>query len=282
MVEVVAAFRRRARPNRSRIVQSGGTLALMPRTRLDRYGPERGQIAELWEPTGTAPERGWPVAVVVHGGFWRQLYTKRLMHAVCADLAAHGLAAWNIEYRRVGSRSGGGWPATFEDVTAAVDHLDHLARAVPLDLSRVVATGHSAGGHLVLWAAAGNTEVRIAGVVALAPVTDLEEAARTGAGAGAVISLLGGWPDEVPDRYASASPIALLPIGVPQVVVHGTADESVPFQMSERYVDRARAAGDRATIVELDGVSHMTLVRAKSEAWAVARSHIGRLAAVDA
>jgi acetyl esterase/lipase len=254
----------------------------MARYRLERYGPERGQLAELWEPPGTAPQGGWPVGVVVHGGFWRHIYTKRLMHAVAGDLAGHGVAAWNIEYRRVGGRSGGGWPATFEDVSGAIDHLAQLAATAPLDLARLVAIGHSAGGHLALWAAAGNSSLPVAGVVALAPVADLELAVRTGVGAGAPIALLGGGPDEVPDRYAAASPAALLPIGVPQVVVHGTADESVPFAMSERYVAAARDAGDDATLVDLPGVTHMPLIRARSEAWATARSHVQRLAGVSA
>ena len=257
-------------------------LGAVPSSRLERYGPERGQVAELWEPDGDAPARGWPVAVVVHGGFWRQLYTKRLMHPISADLAARGVVAWNIEYRRVGARSRGGWPATLEDVAAAVDHLATLAD-LPLDLSQLVAVGHSAGGHLALWAAAqrrapfAQPAVRVAGVVALAPVADLELAARTGVGAGAPGALLGGGPDEVPDRYAAVSPAALLPIGVPQVIVHGTADESVPFPMSERYVGAARRAGDDVVLVELPGVSHMPLIRARSEAWTAARSHLERL-----
>ncbi|HEY8858117.1 MAG TPA: alpha/beta hydrolase, partial [Gaiellales bacterium] len=114
--------------------------------RTHRYGADQSQVADLHTP---AAGEGWPVAVVLHGGFWRERYDRTLMEPLCADLAESGWAAWNLEYRRVGG--GGGWPATFDDVAAGIDHL--AAVAAPLDRARVVTIGHSAGGHLALWAA---------------------------------------------------------------------------------------------------------------------------------
>ncbi|HWT24585.1 MAG TPA: alpha/beta hydrolase, partial [Solirubrobacteraceae bacterium] len=114
------------------------------------YGRARSQVGELFVPGGGGPR---PVAVVFHGGFWRAQYGRRLTRAICEDLAGRGWAAWNVEYRRLGRLSGGGWPRTLEDAAAAVDHLADIPR-VELDLDRVVAIGHSAGGQLAAWVAA--------------------------------------------------------------------------------------------------------------------------------
>jgi acetyl esterase/lipase len=213
------------------------------------------------------------------------------MSALAADVVGRGWAAWNIEYRRLGTPRRGGWPTTFEDVGAAIDHLGTLARDHPLDPSRVVSVGHSAGGHLALWAAArpglpasspGSPTpsfVAVTGAVALAPVADLEEAARFRVGRGSVERLLGGSPVERPERYRLASPAARLPLGVPQVVVHGDRDEAVPVELSRRYVARARAAGDEATFVELAGVGHMELIDPTSTAWAATLPYLRPLLA---
>jgi dipeptidyl aminopeptidase/acylaminoacyl peptidase len=164
------------------------------------------------------------------------------MDGLCLDLAARGWVAWNLEYRRVGD-DGGGWPHTFDDVRAGIDALvavDDLPRA------RVVAIGHSAGGHLALWAA-GESEA-VTGAVSLAGVTDLIDAHHRGLSSDATGSLLGGSPVEVPDRYAAASPMARLPIGVPMLLVHGDADENVPVEQSERFARAAAAAGDEVEL----------------------------------
>jgi dipeptidyl aminopeptidase/acylaminoacyl peptidase len=270
------------------------TRAARPPDRVLRYGPGTDQYGDLrlpvWSEMGktfSGERPASPLVIFLHGGFWRSAFDRTHTGPLAEALAAAGFAVCTPEFRRTGL-PGGGWPGTFDDVAAAVDTLPGLAAEAAdeaggqVDTGRVVLGGHSAGGHLALWAAAGNSSLPVAGVVALAPVADLELAVRTGVGAGAPIALLGGGPDEVPDRYAAASPAALLPIGVPQVVVHGTADESVPFAMSERYVAAARDAGDDATIVDLPGVTHMPLIRARSEAWATARSHVQRLAGVSA
>jgi acetyl esterase/lipase len=226
------------------------------------------------------------VVVLLHGGFWKALYTKRLMSPLAEDVAARGWAAWNLEYRRIGSVPSGGWPGTFEDVAAGVDHLAQLAGPFHLDVTRVIAVGHSAGGHLALWAAGRNrlppgapgakVVVALAGAIGLAPVADLLEATRLDLGGGAASRLLGGGPDRHPGRYAWASPAALLPFGIPQVVVHGDHDATVPTEMSRRYVDQARAAGDDATLVELSG-GHMELIDPSSAAWSATVGHARRL-----
>jgi acetyl esterase/lipase len=227
---------------------------------------------DLTRPAGSGPA---PVAVLLHGGYWRAQYTKRLMAPMAAGLAARGWAAANVEYRRVGlGGGGGGWPATFEDVAAAVDH---LADVDGLDLDRVVTVGHSAGGHLALWAAGrhrlppgtpgAGPVVAIQRAVSLAGVVDLVEADRLGLGAGAVPALLGGRAATVPGRYAVASPAALLPLGVAQVLVHGDADGVVPLGLSERYVSAAVAAGDDVRLVTLRGVDHMAVIQPRGAPW---------------
>jgi acetyl esterase/lipase len=231
------------------------------------------------------------VVVLLHGGFWRSLYTKSLMSLLAADVMDRGWVAWNLEYRRLGTIPEGGWPGTFQDVGAGIDHLAALAGTYSLDLDRVVAVGHSAGGHLALWAAGrgqltegapgalGPSPVRLCGAVGLAPVGDLVEAASMGLGGGAASKLMGGPPQRHPDRYAIANPAQLLPMGVPQVLVHGDADGAVPLILSQHYVARAVAAGDSATLVELPGAGHMELIDPASAAWSATVLHLRRLLA---
>lgn len=219
------------------------------------------------------------MAVVLHGGFWKRRYGGRLNEPLCRDLAARGWAAWNVEYRRVGFRAGGGWPATFADVAAAIDHLAVLERELPLDLGRVVTIGHSAGGHLALWAAArpglpagapgARPVVPVTHAVAQAGVSDLEEAARLELGGGAVRRLLGGLPAERPEPYALGSPLARLPLGVPQLLVHGEEDDTVPVALSRRYAEAAGAAGDEVDLVTLPGAGHFEHLDPGSEAWKI-------------
>jgi acetyl esterase/lipase len=193
------------------------------------------------------------------------------------DLAGRGWAVWNLEYRRLGWRGGGGWPATFEDVAAGIDHLGRLD--APLDLARVVVIGHSAGGQLALWAAArrglpagapgAEPAVRPAAAVAQAGVVDLREAARLDLSRGAARSLLGGPPGKLPKRYDLASPLERVPLGVPHLLVHGDADDSVPVELSRRYARRAREAGDSCELIELSGCGHFEHLDPSSHAWGV-------------
>jgi len=232
------------------------------------YGPHREQVMDLSVPEGPDPARPHPVAFVLHGGFWRARYKRKLMVPVCADLAAHPRAAVNVEYRRLGRLTGGGGvPETLDDVGAALDHLAMIA--VPLDLDRVVSIGHSAGGHLALWAAAerAGARVRCAGAVGQAAVSDLERAAELGLGGGIVRRFCGGGPESVPEHYRRASPAAHLPLGVPQLLVHGQRDAIVPASLSVGYAAAARAGGDDVELVLRPEDGHFEHLDPGSGAW---------------
>ena len=225
-----------------------------------RYGEHRDQVAELFLPEG-APRA---LVVVLHGGWWqaRRTRTKLYTRPLSLDLARRGFAVLNAEYRRVGD--GGGWPATFDDARAIVA----LAREQP-EAGRVAVLGHSAGGHLALYAAAeGGADA----VVALAAPSDLE--ARPGP---ETRSLMGGPPDAVPDRYAQGSPIRRVPLGVPALLVHGTRDDVVPPRRSRDFTTAARAAGDDVTLVEPDA-DHRQVIDPRHPAWAPVPAWLGERA----
>jgi acetyl esterase/lipase len=227
-----------------------------------RYGDDPLQFGDLRVPAGAGAH---PLVVFVHGGFWQAIYN--LTHAghMCVALADTGIATWSLEYRRIGD-PGGGWPGTQQDVDIGVAHAAALADEWPLDLERVVLAGHSAGGQLAL-CAARTTSLPLRGVVSIAGVVDLHEAWERRLGNGIVGRYLGGSSDEAPDRYAAASPRSLLPIGTPQVLVHGTDDPSVPFELSVDYAEAARDAGDRARLVALEGAGHFEPVDPESSYW---------------
>jgi len=192
-----------------------------------------------------------PVVVVIHGGFWKAQYDLTLMNALCEDLAQRGFTAWTIEYRRLGN--GGGVPATLDDVGAAIDHLATL----DLDLSRVVAIGHSAGGHLAAWAATRESpRVPVTHVVAQAGVLDLQRARELRLSDGVVDRFLGG------ADTALASPIERLPLGVPTLLTHGALDDTVPLEISERF-----AAASGATLVVEPEEGHMGHIDPANPLW---------------
>lgn len=231
------------------------------------YGDHPDQVANLHLPAGDGGS--WRCVVLIHGGFWRTGWDRTLMTPLAVDLAHRGIAAWNVEYRRVG-QDGGGWPGTFADVAAAIDH---LAGVEAVDAKRVVTCGHSAGGQLALWLTARRRlpagmpgaapRVLPVAAVAQAGVCDLEAAWRDDVGDGAVRDLLGSY-DERPDRYAVVSPAARTPLGVPQLLVHGNEDDIVPLAQS-----RDHAARDpQAELVELDGTDHYAVIDPGNEAWA--------------
>jgi acetyl esterase/lipase len=193
------------------------------RKRVHRYGDDPSQFGVL--------DGEGPVAVLIHGGFWKALYGLDLEVALAEDLAARGWAAWNIEYRRLGN--GGGVPETLDDVGAAIDALADLDG---VDLSRVVAIGHSAGGHLAAWAATrAAPRVPLTGFVAQAGVLDLQRARELRLSNGVVDRFLDGQPTSV------ASPIERLPLQVPALLVHGGLDDEVPLEISERFASASGA-----------------------------------------
>jgi acetyl esterase/lipase len=196
-------------------------------SRRHSYGEDPSQFGEL---SGSGP-----VAVLIHGGFWRDRYDLRLMDPLVDDLVDRGWTTWNIEYRRLGS--GGGVPETLDDVSAAIDFLAEL----DVDRSRVVTIGHSAGGHLAAWAATReDARVAVTAVVSQAGVLDVRRAWELGLSDDVAREFLRG---DI-DNAALASPIERLPLGVPALLVHGAQDDTVPLEISERF---ARESG--ATLV---------------------------------
>lgn len=217
------------------------------------YGPEPKQFGDLRLPDGDGP---FPLAVFVHGGAWEAQYNLISAGHLCVALGDDGIATWNVEYRCCGD-VGGPWPGAGDDVARALEFVGALLERFPLDGNRVVLAGHSAGGQLALWA---TRRARLP-VVALAAVSDLRESAERVGRHGAVARLLGGMPEEVPGRYAEASPRELLPLGVRQILIHGDADNSVPYAQS---VSHLRAAGPEAELVTLRGADHFEPIDPKA------------------
>lgn len=252
------------------------------------YGPDPNQFGELWLPAraALADSTGSPLLVFLHGGYWRARYDLHHASFLCQALAATGVAVWNVEYRRLG-QAGGGWPGTFCDVLAGIAFVRQLARHFPVDGRRVVLMGHSAGGHLALWAAGALRSPSaglavppdpppLAAVICMGGVTDLRRAWQLALSDQVVAELLGGSPDQVPERYAAASPIERLPLGVAQVLVHGTAEEVVRAEFATAYAAAARLAGDPVELVWLPGMGHFEALDPRSPAWPVVSSIVAR------
>jgi len=248
------------------------------------YGTEPRQFGELRLPDGEGP---FDVAVIIHGGCWLAAYDQGYMAALAEAITDLGWATWTIGYRRVGE-AGGGWPNTFLDAAAAVDYLPELARRFPLNPNRVVAVGHSAGGHLALWLA-GRTRLAessplyspdpqpVDGVLALAAAADLEYLSENETCGNAATLLMDGTPADHPQRYAEGSAIAIVPLGVPQLLINGEMDAtwSVP---ADRYFEAAAAAGDAVQKLTVPGAGHFELVVPESLNWNVVRDGFSRLA----
>ena len=219
-------------------------------------------------PAQPGPHR---VVILVHGGSWQARYGRWVMRLVAADLVRRGVAVWNVGYRRLGRGEGGGWPATFDDVGAAIDALAGVAtERGDLDVSEVALIGHSAGGQLALWAASrDDSAVRVARVAALAAVCDMSKAeiAR---------EVLGGSPAEVPERYDAVDPIRRVPLPMPVLLVHGAEDQTVPVERSREYAAAARAAGGDVELVEPPDTRHRAFVDPRSEGWRTAAEWILR------
>src|SRR5215510_8619960 len=262
--------------------QSSRDILTRPTPPVDHrlsYGPDEFQFGDLRLPKGAGPH---PVAIVIHGGCWMSEYGLSYMGHLSAALTEAGVATWRVEYRRVGN-DGGGWPGTFEDVARAADHLRTIAKTYPLDLNRVVAVGHSAGGHLALWLAARKLlpkdspvyspdPLPLRGVVSLAGVTDLR---RDGTACDAnVPELMGGAAKDKAAIYDQASPIALLPLGIPSAIVQGSIDSIIPLAMAKDYADAAKKKGDDAKLVVIEKAGHFEVVDPKSFAWEAVRDEV--------
>lgn len=258
--------------------------APLPADVTQRYGPHEAQEGDLRLPGGAGPH---PVAVILHGGCWRAIADRRYMEPLAAILTGAGWATWNVGYRTL-DHAGGGFPGTFLDVAAAVDHLRRLAGPHALDPGRVVTVGHSAGGHLALWGAArhripvsaevGSPDpLAVAAAVGLAPVADLEAfdgLERRGCG-NAVEALLGG--GGAPSRAARArwiSPARLLPLEVPQLLVVGRDDPVVPPGHVTGYAAAAREAGDPVDARVVEGAGHFEVVAPWWSRWAAVEEGI--------
>lgn len=246
------------------------------------YGGGPLQFGDLRLPQGRGPH---PVVIVIHGGCWYSEYDLKHIAAFSAALTRMGVATWSLEYRRIGD-AGGGWPGTFEDVARGADYLRVLAGTYPLDLRRVVAVGHSAGGQLALWLAARkrlpkdsplytSDPLPMRGVLSLAGITDLR---GYGAGCGGTVTkLLGGSPAEVPLRYRQTSPIELLPLRVKQRLIHGLLDQIVPPEQSKDYEVAAKRSGDDVRLVTVSEAGHFDLIAPQSSAWPAVQESIRSL-----
>jgi acetyl esterase/lipase len=232
-----------------------------------RYGAHADQEGDLY----LASRAVAPVICLLHGGFWRMPYGRDQLNTIASDLQQRGYAVWNVGYRLIGSAAAG-WPAPLDDVLSAVDFLTSLESGI-LDLDRIVLCGHSAGGQLALCAAAEtnsatNGGVRVSGVVGQAAITDMIEAHALGLGNHAAAELLGGSPDTMPDRFAHASPRAHLPLHVPQLIIHGSADDVVPIALARDYVAAATNLGDDVAFLEIPREDHMAFLDPSSSAHA--------------
>jgi len=265
-------------------VMKAKDLLKLPTPTADKrisYGPLPLQFGDLRIPKGHGP---FPMVIVVHGGCWLSAYDLTHLASFCDALTQAGVATWCIEYRRLGDE-GGGWPGTFTDVGIAADFVRSLKASYPIDLTRVMVVGHSAGGHLALWLAGRSgiaakdalwsaDPIRLRGVVSLAGITDLARGAEEKVCDDAISRLLGGTASLFANRLRSTSPIAMLPLGVPQVLVIGNRDSVVPEIQATAYCRMAQAKGDSVKIIRIEESGHYELVTPGSVAWPMVRATI--------
>ena len=253
-------------------------IASAPPDRTLAYGSDPNQFGQLFLPKGKGP---FAVAVVLHGGCWKKFADLKNTLPMSDALRNAGIAVWNIEYRRV-DNEGGGWPGTYLDVGAAIDYLRTIAGEYQLDLRQVITVGHSAGGHLALWAAgrhrlAKNSPlyvkdplrihavVNLAGPGRLQSLSDQQQ--KKVCGSVPVTQLLGSEIDQVPQRLHDGSPAEMLPLGVPQILITGSLDWLVPPALGEEYATLARKSGDEAQMTVIDGAGHFEVIAPGTAAW---------------
>lgn len=250
-----------------------------------QYGDEDLQFDDLWMPSGPGPH---PVVIVIHGGCWRDAYNLDPVSDFSASLGKYGVAVWSLEFRRVGN-IGGGWPGTFLDVAMGADFLRTLVQKYPLDLDRIVATGHSAGGHLAIWLAGrsqlpedsalfSQNPIQVHGVVPLAPVPDMGAAVRNFNQSkkcnAAILSVMGGNPELVPNNYRQGSPMEMLPLRIPQHLIVGLKDDPALVKNVRSYYSAAKKAGDPVELTLFDEAGHFEIVSTKTKEWPTVRDAI--------
>ncbi len=262
-------------------IMSAAALADFPNpepTATIAYGSGPLQFADLRVPEGAGPH---PVMILIHGGCWLSAYDITHIGKLADAFAKNGIATWTVEYRRVGD-VGGGWPGTFEDIATAADYLPKIANQYGLDLDRVIASGHSAGGHLALWLAARNQfeqdslfapeaqPVALKGVLGLAPAADLAYLHEQNVCGSVINKLMGGSPKEHPERYARGSATELVPLSLPQQLVIGTHDLNWA-PVGRRYAKAATASGDSVTVIEATASGHFEMIDPDSTTWPLVR-----------
>jgi acetyl esterase/lipase len=254
-----------------------------PTLRADRrifYGPGPQQFGDLWLPASRNPA---PIVVFYHGGWWQSQYDLAYAGYLCDSLRQHGIATWSVEYRRVGN--GGGWPATFQDAAAGISYLTTVARSHPLDLTRTITMGHSAGGHLAYWVAGAHHIdpgspiapkqpvphllgcISLAGAVDLRLTIDLSGYFTFAHDKQEVFALMGATPTDHPDRYKQGNPGDLLPFNIPQLLFQGSDDDQIPPTLPRRWAENAHRLGDTATVHILPNAGHFDVVDPTSQAW---------------
>ena len=226
-----------------------------------RYGDHPDQLVDGWLPARPlAGQEPRPLLLLIHGGFWRQRWDRMHVRPLADALRQEGFAVAAMEYRRTGDS--GGWPTTFDDTRTVVDTLPgHIESVAPgQSAPGLTVIGHSAGGHLAMWAAIHCTGITAA--VGLAPVADLYAAYDRNLDNGAVRDLLGGSPDEQPDRYRAADVASALSSGTPITVIHGDQDLQVPVEMSRDFAGSVE-------YIELAGIEHFGLIDPRTPAYPV-------------
>ena len=256
------------------------------------YGPGMLHFGDLRMPQMQAGQRA-PVVMFVHGGWWKAAYGLEYGGHLCEALRKKGVATWSIEYRRVGDE-GGGWPGTFQDVAAGYEYLAELAKHFPLDLNRLVVSGHSAGGHLAFWLAGRHhvpaesplarpsAGLGMRGVVALAGAVGLQMTIELSGwftfahDKQEVYALMGGAPAAYRERYRAGDPAELLPFNVPQVLVQGTEDDQIPPGLPHRWAERAMRIGETVRVETIAGADHLDVVDPESRSWGKVEAEILR------
>ena len=262
------------------------SLAEVPAGQRIAYGKAPLQFGELSLPPGAGP---FPVILLVHGGCWLAEYDLTYTHAMAKALVDEGFAVWNVEYRRVGNE-GGGWPTTFTDVARGADHLRTLASKYPLDLGRVIAMGHSAGGHLALWLAIRDrlqpdsdlhvaSALDVGAVFGLAPAPQLADLHERKICGHVIDRLMEGGPSARPDRYRDGTPSLHAPIGVPQTMVLGAFDKTWA-PVGQAYIDAAREAGDdQIVVVDAPESGHFDMIAPDTTTWPLVVAQVRALLA---